>query len=136
MGIEPYLVASVLEGVLAQRLGRRLAPEHRQHVAMPEDVEHRLTAAEKELFNGQAWISNPSAGDLGFHGRVGFFELIRVNSQLRAGISDNLSKAELIKLLDADFRNMRQDGLLKAAEGVTTIEEVLRATQDVEDELA
>ncbi len=135
MGVEPYLVASVLEGVLAQRLGRRLAEEHRMHVPMPEDVEHRLTSAEKQLFDGKAWISNPSAGDLGFHGRVGFFELIRVNSRLRTGISENLPKAELIKLLDADFRTMRQDGLLKASEGMTTIEEVLRATQDVEDDV-
>lgn len=134
MGVEPYLVASVLEGVLAQRLGRRLSKDLRVHVPMPEDIEHRLTSAEKQLFDGMVWTPSPNAGDSGFYGRVGFFELIRVNAQLRAGISENLSKNELLKLLDKDFRNMRQDGLLKAAEGITTIEEVLRATQDVEDD--
>ena len=130
MGVEPYLVASVLEGVLAQRLGRRLDPDRRERVPMPEDLAHRLSAEELAMFDGYTWV--PASKD-GFHGRIGFFELLKITGPLRQGISDNLSQAELQKLVDPNFQNMRNNGIERAAEGVTTIEEVLRATQDVED---
>ena len=55
MGAEPYLVASVIEGCLAQRLGRRVCPHCRIQVPMAEDVEHRLTTDELAMFNGQVW---------------------------------------------------------------------------------
>jgi type IV pilus assembly protein PilB len=72
-------------------------------------------------------------GGSGFRGRLGFYEIVRVSSALRAAIAQNRPVHELKTLLDPDFINMREDGMLKAAAGITTIEEVLRATQDVED---
>jgi type II secretory ATPase GspE/PulE/Tfp pilus assembly ATPase PilB-like protein len=135
MGAEPYLVASVLEGLLAQRLGRRVCPHCRKPVPMPEDVEHRLTAAELAMFNGKVWRGSGcnACNGSGHYGRVGFFELSTVNSALRKAISDNRPTSELRSLVGESFKTMRTDGLEKAAKGVTTIEEVLRATQDVED---
>jgi type II secretory ATPase GspE/PulE/Tfp pilus assembly ATPase PilB-like protein len=56
-----------------------------------------------------------------------------INSALRKGVSENRSVGELLALAGDGYRTMRQDGLERAAEGVTTIEEVLRATQDAED---
>jgi len=133
MGVEAYLVASVLEGVLAQRLGRRLDPQTRVQVPMPEDVAHRLTREERDMFGGVCWASDAKSGD-GFHGRLGFYELLRINSQLRQAISDDVSASELRKFVDGSFQTMRQNGLRRALAGDTTIEEVLRATQDVDDE--
>ena len=56
-----------------------------------------------------------------------------INSALRRAISGNKTSAELAALAGAGYRTMREDGIERAAEGVTTIEEVLRATQDAED---
>ncbi|MHC4776689.1 MAG: GspE/PulE family protein, partial [Planctomycetota bacterium] len=135
MGVEPYLAASVLEGALAQRLGRRVCPQCRRQTPMPEDVSHRLAPDELGRFNGQVWVGDgcTRCNNSGYLGRIGFFELIRVNAALRRGISENRSTVQLLPLVDETFTNMRADGLIKAAEGLTTIEEVLRATQDTED---
>jgi type II secretory ATPase GspE/PulE/Tfp pilus assembly ATPase PilB-like protein len=69
----------------------------------------------------------------GFRGRLGFFELARINPALRAAIAEAQSVLELKQLVDADFITMREDGMAKAQRGETTIEEVLRATQDVDE---
>jgi type IV pilus assembly protein PilB len=135
MGAEPFLVASVLEGLLAQRLGRRVCPVCAKKVPMPEDISHRLTADEAKLFNGNVTIGVgcEKCKGTGFYGRMGFFELVRVNAGLRAAVSANKTVMELRDLTDSDFINMRRDGMEKAASGVTTLEEVLRATQDTDD---
>jgi type II secretory ATPase GspE/PulE/Tfp pilus assembly ATPase PilB-like protein len=72
-------------------------------------------------------------GNSGFRGRLGFYELIKVGPALRAGISEGRSTIELRGLLGDDFVSMREDGVRKAIEGITTPAEVLRATQDVDD---
>jgi type II secretory ATPase GspE/PulE/Tfp pilus assembly ATPase PilB-like protein len=141
MGAEPYLVASVLEGVLAQRLGRRVCKECREQFPMPEDISHRLQPGELKMFNGKAWRGSgkgpkgvcDECNGSGYRGRIGYFELLVITSALRRAISENRPTAELAALAGENYRNMRQDGLERAAEGVTTIEEVLRATQDAED---
>ena len=135
MGAEPYLVASVLEGVLAQRLGRRICPECREQVPMPEEIEHRLSAGELEMFNGKVWRGRGCSrcNNSGHFGRTGYFELLLINAAMRRAISENRPTAELATLVDTSFAGMRQNGLHKAAQGVTTVEEVLRATQDTEE---
>jgi type II secretory ATPase GspE/PulE/Tfp pilus assembly ATPase PilB-like protein len=135
MGVEAYLAASVLEGAMAQRLGRRVCPHCRRQVPMPEDVSHRLSADELARFGGMVWEGTgcTKCHESGYLGRLGFFELIRINPALRRAISENRTTVELLPLVDESFTNMRNDGLQKAADGLTTIEEVLRATQDTED---
>ncbi|MBT8483988.1 MAG: type II/IV secretion system protein [Phycisphaerales bacterium] len=135
MGAEPYLVASVIEGVLAQRLGRRVCPECREQVPMPEDIEHRLSAEEKALFNGQVWRGRgcKQCNESGHYGRIGYFELLRISPALRKAISENRPAGELADLAEASFRTMREDGMHKASQGLSTIEEVMRATQDTEE---
>ena len=135
MGIEPYLAASVIEGALAQRLGKRLCENCREQIPMPEDVSHRLSPSELELFGGSAWVGRGCSrcNESGTHGRLGFYELVLITSAMRRAISENRPAGELAGLVDDDFMNMREDGIRKAAEGLTTIEEVLRATQDTED---
>jgi type II secretory ATPase GspE/PulE/Tfp pilus assembly ATPase PilB-like protein len=137
MGIEPYLAASVLEGALAQRLGRRICPHCTERVPMPEEVSHRLTPSELALFNGQVSRGRgcKKCNGSGYHGRLGFFELVLITPRLRRAISEGRPAAELAKLTDDSFISMRDDGVQKAADGLTTIEEVLRATQDTEDSI-
>ncbi|MEC7197016.1 MAG: GspE/PulE family protein, partial [Planctomycetota bacterium] len=135
MGVEPFLVASVLEGVLAQRLGRRICQECREEI--PIDRDPRLSDAEWELLGGRAFrgAGCPACNQTGTRGRVGFFELIGIHNTLREAIASGTSTSELKKLGAERYRSMRQDGIQKVADGVTTIDEVLRATQDVEDEI-
>jgi type II secretory ATPase GspE/PulE/Tfp pilus assembly ATPase PilB-like protein len=135
MGAEPFLAASVLEGLLAQRLGRRVCRHCKAQEPMPEDVSHRLSPREAAMFDGKVWRGKgcEKCNRSGFHGRIGYFELVRINPALRKAIGENKSVTELTKLVDPDFRTMREDGLIKASKGLTTIEEVLRATQDTED---
>jgi len=135
MGAEPYLVASVLEGILAQRLGRRICRECAEQVPMPEEIEARVSVAEATAFGGRVWhgAGCNHCNGTGYYGRVGFFELLLINPAMRRAISDNRSTAELAGLVDPSFKNMRQDGLDQARAGLTTIQEVLRATQDTDE---
>ena len=135
MGAEPYLAASVLEGLLAQRLGRRLCTACKESRPISEETDNRLTPDERRRFNGRQMVGTgcEKCGNSGFRGRLGFYEIVRINSALRAAIAQNRPVHELKALLDPEFITMREDGMRKAAAGITTIEEVLRATQDVED---
>jgi len=68
----------------------------------------------------------------GFKGRVGFFELVVINPALRSAISENKNSTELASTLLSSHISMREDAIAKASEGITTIGEVLRATQDTD----
>ena len=136
MGVEPYLVASVLEGVLAQRLGRKICKDCKKQVPLSTDLSHRLNVEERHLFNDGMWIGEgcDKCNNSGFSGRVGFFELVKINSTVRSAISENRTASDLSALLPESHITMRQDAIHKAAKGITTIGEVLRATQDVDSD--
>lgn len=136
MGVEPYLIASVLEGLLAQRLGRRICQDCREQVPIDEDISHRITEQERDLFAGEVWkgAGCEKCNQSGYRGRIGYYEILKVNATSRKAIADNLPVAEFKKIIAEDMQTMRQDGIMRAAEGLTTIEEVLRATQDVDEE--
>lgn len=136
MGVEPFLLSSVIEGIVAQRLGRRICPHCRETVPIPEEVTHRLSSRELGMFDmGMAHRGRgcDECDGSGHHGRVGYYELLLTNSRLREMISKNVGAEDLNRALGASHTTMRLDGIMKAAEGLTTIEEVLRATQDTED---
>lgn len=135
MGAEPFLIASVLEGLLAQRLGRRICRECTKRVPMTEEVAARIAPDERARFGGMVTVGAgcDKCNGTGFKGRLGFYEIARINARLREGISKNLNTLDLRKLVDTDFVTMREDGMVKAIAGLTTVEEVLRATQDIDD---
>jgi type II secretory ATPase GspE/PulE/Tfp pilus assembly ATPase PilB-like protein len=139
MGIEPYLLASVLEGILAQRLGRRIRPDARHEIPMEEAIQHRLMPDELKLFEREPGVyrsyearGSGKEGDTGYEGRIGYFELLELNGALRTAISERRNAGDLLKMASKTHRTMRTDGLLKAARGYTTVDNVLRATQDAD----
>jgi type IV pilus assembly protein PilB len=135
MGIEPFLLSSVLEGIIAQRLGRKLCQHCKRPTPLPEEVTHRLAEPEIALFKGgNCWrgVGCDKCDGTGFRGRVGFFEIIVTTAPLRRAISERTGAQDLGRLLGGSFMTMRRDGILKAVEGITTVQEVLRATQDAE----
>jgi type II secretory ATPase GspE/PulE/Tfp pilus assembly ATPase PilB-like protein len=137
MGVEPFLLSSVLEGILAQRLGRRVCQACRRPETLTEELRHRLTPREQAMFvDGKGWrgAGCEACDGKGMRGRIGYFELILTTPALREGISRRASMQELAKSVQPGFTTMRRDGIIKAAEGLTTVEEVLRATQDADEE--
>jgi len=137
MGVEPFLLGSVLEGVVAQRLGRRLDPEHAVRAPIPDAVRHRLHPHELAMFpDGTCMQPRTSAGPgagSGYRGRLGFYEILMISGPLREGVGQRRPAHELLKLAGSSHITMRTDGLRKAADGQTSIDEVFRATQDADD---
>ncbi len=131
MGIEPYLVASSLEMVLAQRLVRIICPNCREEIK-PADI----AAMCEELGTDPPWRLFRGAGcrqcqGTGYRGRMGVFELMPVTEEIR-GMILNRASARDIRMAAAKLgmRSLREDGWRLVAAGKTTLEEVLRATKD------
>lgn len=136
MGVEPFLLSSVLEGTMAQRLGRRTCRKCRVRTPLLEAQRHRLSPSEAAMFpEGLAWkgAGCDACGGTGMRGRVGFYEVVLTTPQLRAGIAKRLSPHELLAAAGPGLVTMRRDGMMKAASGETTVDEVLRATQDTDE---
>ena len=136
MGIEPFLLSSVLEGVIAQRLGRRLCQHCKHPVPLTEELLHRLSEPEQAMFRGRmGWRSAgcEKCDGAGYRGRTGYYEIFLATAPVRRAISERANAQDLAKLLGPGFVTMRRDGVMKAAEGLTTVEEVLRATQDADE---
>ncbi len=136
MGVEPFLLASVLEGVLAQRLARRVCRHCAQEVPIEETLRHRLSSEELALFEDGCEARGrgcEKCRDSGYLGRLGLYELLVVQGSMREGIAGRAGMGELSRLAPSWHVTMRRDGLVKASRGMTTIEQVLRATQDAEE---
>nr|WP_220466611.1 type II secretion system ATPase GspE [Stenotrophomonas tumulicola] len=119
MGVEPFLLASSLRGVLAQRLVRRLCVHCRQ----PDHDAH-----------GQpTWraVGCPACGNSGYRGRTGIHELFVVDDRVRALIHEGQGEPALrAAARAAGMRSLREDGMRWVDDGVTTREEILRVTGD------
>jgi len=132
MGVEPYLVSSVLEGVLAQRLIRRICNQCRApEVASPADIEALgIAAADRDakLFRGKGC---ENCRGTGYRGRSGIYELFPISEDVRSLVLRRASSREIRRTAVNDgMITLRDDGWRKAREGLTTIEEVLRVTSE------
>ncbi|MES9945455.1 MAG: type II secretion system ATPase GspE [Candidatus Thiodiazotropha sp.] len=130
MGIEPFLLTSTVNAVVAQRLVRNLCPDCKQSYDPPPEV-----AARFESFPGGATLYKAvgceHCSGSGYRGRSAIIEMIELSEGLRPLIlqgGDKNALAECAKREGA--RSMYEDGLLKVMQGITTLEEVLRVTQE------
>jgi general secretion pathway protein E len=132
MGVEPFLVGSSLVAVLAQRLVRVLCKECREAYEPTADelAEIGVKAGERRV---QVYRAEGCAACnyTGYRGRVGIFELMQVDDEIRALVSQNVdSKTIKNKAVSKGMHALRKDGARKVLSGVTSIAEVLRATED------
>ena len=133
MGVEDYLLTSTINGILAQRLVRRLEPTHAQrYEAMPEVIEQfGLRRFQPE---GTIYLYKPVPSALtptGYLGRTTIMEFLVMSDPLRRLVMQHAGMGEIEDQARAEgMRTMYEDGLVKALSGVTTIEEVLRVTQE------
>jgi general secretion pathway protein E len=132
MGVEPYLLASSLLGVLAQRLVRTLCPACRTAHA-PSAGEARLLADLGLTADAPAWSAAGCApcNRTGFSGRTGIYELLRIDEALRRLIHDGAGELALRDAaLRAGMRRLRNDGARWIADGRTSLAELTRVTRD------
>lgn len=133
MGIEPFLLGSSLKGVMAQRLVRCLCEECAQPAEINQETHRVLLEGVKhwkdELVS-QPKLRRPvgcrSCNNTGFSGRVAIYELFEVDATLQHQILSHASEADIVSYLrKSQIRSLRDDGMLKVWQGITTVEEVL-----------
>ncbi len=132
MGIEPFLVTSTVTGVLAQRLVRSLCSECR--------APYESTAADRAALRidenqpcppVMRAVGCETCQDIGFKGRTGVYELLVMTETLRSLVIERASVNELRARARAEgMRSLRQDGVTKVLGGITTVDEIIRETQD------
>ncbi|MBT8443080.1 MAG: Flp pilus assembly complex ATPase component TadA, partial [Gammaproteobacteria bacterium] len=128
MGVEPFLLSSSLIGVVAQRLVRVLDTDTKvAHKA--NEYECRMLDADPA--NPPALYSPPEGTPLGegFRGRSGIYELVGIDDEIRTMIHDGAGEHELEQYARTRSPGIREDGLRRVLEGMTTLEEVLRVTR-------
>ena len=133
MGVEDYLLGSTVNGILAQRLVRRLDPETATAYEAPPEVikEFELEKYTQErpirLWKPGSSASNPT----GYRGRRAIMEFLVMSDSLRRLVMQRADASEIERQARAEgMRTMYEDGIAKAVAGITTIEEVLRVTQE------
>jgi general secretion pathway protein E len=139
MGVEPFLVASSVTAILAQRLVRRICPHCRvSYKPLAEELfELGLETSrvpEEGLWKGDGC---QKCLETGYLGRTGIYELLRVTDRIKAEVLRNPDSGSIKSAaLEEGMRTLRLDGSLKVLKGVTTIEEVLRVTQEEKEHAA
>ena len=131
MGAEPYLVSSVLDGVLAQRLVRRICP----HCTVPDDPHPADLLAigieeppAVQLYRGAGCAACRGTG---YRGRTGIYELFTMDEQLRSLVMRKVPVGDLrCYAMAKGMVTLREDGWARVCEGITTVEEILRVTQE------
>jgi type II secretory ATPase GspE/PulE/Tfp pilus assembly ATPase PilB-like protein len=131
MGIEPYLVASSLEAVAAQRLVRVICPNCKEQLTAGEAKVLRKRFNSKlpdVLYKGKGC---KNCQETGYLGRIGIFEMMLVTDDIRSLILENASARDLRRIAARQgTTSLREDGFRHVREGRTTVEEVLRVTKD------
>ncbi|MFO0923341.1 MAG: type II secretion system ATPase GspE [Pirellulales bacterium] len=133
MGVEPFLVASTVEGVLAQRLVRVLCdeckePYHPHGEDLPEDFPAEALADPKlKLYRP---VGCESCRRTGYHGRLGIYELLVTNEEIRQMMTKECTSDAIKKIaMQHGMQTLRMDGWSKVLAGITTVDEVLRVTK-------
>lgn len=144
MQVEPFLIASTLNVVIAQRLVRKLHGNKEKYRLKPEDLENlekycdlkkiSEMLKQEKLLKGKETLKDidfyrplQSKGQSGYKGRVGIFEVLTVDESIKELIIKKASTSEIsMKARANGMRTMVEDGFIKAAQGVTSLEEVLR----------
>jgi len=131
MGLEPFLISASLEGVLAQRLLRRICKSCRTAYEPDKEVVGMLEVDALEIANKQFYFGKGCAecNRSGYRSRQGLFELMTINDSLRTLITQKAPTLVLKqKAIESGMRPLREDGLRCIFDGLTTIEEVLKYT--------
>jgi general secretion pathway protein E len=142
MGLEPFLVASSVRAVQAQRLVRRLCDKCALPADPPAAIKEMSIQLQRRypalLNQAAAWRipkGCPHCRGSGYRGRVGIYELVEVSTPIQNAIMQRATAGEMVNIARQEgYRSLREDGLIKSWSGLTSIDEVLRVTGLAEDE--
>jgi len=131
IGVQPFLIASSMRAVLAQRLVRRLCPSCKQPTDLPETARRILSLDHFSLANAQ--LMKPVGCDFcrqtGYNGRLGIFEIFIIDDKARHLINRRASTSALRHhARQFGLRTLREDGMRKMIAGLTSVEEVISTT--------
>ena len=135
MGIEPFLVASSVEAVLAQRLVRTICTHCKVEQKVEKDFLRKIGFPEEEIDTAKFYkgAGCEQCRQLGYQGRMGIYELLILDESIRPLILSRAAASTIAqKAMEGGMRTLRHDGWNKVRAGLTTIEEVLRVTQTEE----
>jgi general secretion pathway protein E/type IV pilus assembly protein PilB len=136
IGVKPFLVASSLKAVLAQRLVRCVCENCKEEYQPPESEIKQLGAAARQFADVKLYKGRgcPQCNLTGYKGRLGIFEIFTVTEEIQRMIYEKVPASELrVRAREMGMRTLREDGLRKIAAGLTTIEEVMGETMGDED---
>ena len=131
MGVEPFLVSSSVNLILAQRLARRVCTQCKEEVEVPEEVLLDLGVDEDDIGTFQCYKGSgcPVCSNTGYKGRIALYEVMPIYEEIKelilVGASTTEIKREAMRL---GMLTLRQSGILKLKQGITTIEEVIRCS--------
>jgi type IV pilus assembly protein PilB len=131
MGIQPFLVATAVHLICAQRLVRRICLECREEVPLPPEAKMEAgftpeEASTVQIFKGRGCSA---CNNTGYKGRIGLYEVLEIDDEMRELIRVGASVDELRKKgIERGMLTLRRSGLIKVKDGVTTLEEVVRET--------
>jgi len=131
MGIEPFLVASAVNLITAQRLARRVCGECKQPEEIPVQalIDAGVSPDEASSYVCMRGKGCPACNNTGYKGRVGFYQVMPMREEIKELILNGANTAEIKReSMRIGIKTMRQSGLTKLKEGVTSFEEVLRTT--------
>jgi type IV pilus assembly protein PilB len=138
MGIEPFLIASSLIGATAQRLARKICPDCKQPYVPPASALEGLglsTRGKLEDVTFYKGVGCPKCRGSGYLGRTGIHEMMKVDDDLRHLILNKASARDMSQSARSHgMRTLLEDALVKAREGIITLEEVLRVVSTVESD--
>jgi type IV pilus assembly protein PilB len=129
MGVEHYLLASALNGVIAQRLARKICPSCKTSYYPPPSILAQAGWTDNKSRAYQRGEGCRQCHNSGFRGRCGIYEIMEITDEIRAMLQDNAGEAALRRHLAATGHlDLRQEGLLLVEEGLSMLDEVLRVT--------
>ena len=138
MGIEPYLVSSCLEGVIAQRLVRRVCSACKTETAPDDTILEEITAMCPDRIGDAVFYQPngcPDCNFTGYRGRIALFEIMMLNDDIRSLIVHQRPSNEIKKMaIQNGLVTLRRDGWGRVMEGVTTVDEVVRVARKVEND--
>lgn len=130
IGIEPFLIAASLNGVLAQRLVRKICPNCKEDYVVADETRRYLENAGIDAAGLKRGAGCDQCRDSGYVGRAGIFELLIINDHFREIINQDSSADNVRRaFIESGSNTLFDDGLEKVRKGITTIEEVLRVTE-------
>ena len=137
---EPFLIASSMNALVGQRICRKICNTCKESYSPPEEISEDIKKILGKLFDSQKYATGvqlfrgkgcADCGQTGYTGRVGIFEVLSVSEKIAQMVLERASATDIEnEAVTTGMITMKQDGYLKAVEGVTTLEEVLRVAQD------